>query len=143
MLQIQPSPNLTPLSFGHHVLDLYIKLDQVKIKQIFEKFLIEDCHIPTNTPPYATTFFSETVKHIITMLSCILGYTTNEHVDEFILAFLSIFTPSKTPVIMFDHAMLISDRMHEQFIRLLLKEFSNTLHCCFICSCITREISSL
>ena len=32
MLQIHPSPNLTPLSIGH-MLDLYIILDQAKIKQ--------------------------------------------------------------------------------------------------------------
>lgn len=34
MLKIQTSPNLTPLSIGN-LLDLYITLDSVKLKQIF------------------------------------------------------------------------------------------------------------
>lgn len=52
------------------------------------------------------------------MLSCILGYTSDEHVDEVILAFLSIFTPGKPPTIMYNYAQFIADRMHEQFTRL-------------------------
>lgn len=52
------------------------------------------------------------------MISCILGYTIDGHVDEFILAFLSIFTPRKPPAIMYDYAQFIADRMHEQFSRL-------------------------
>ena len=52
------------------------------------------------------------------MLSCILGYTSDEHVDEVIMAFLSIFTPGKPLAIMFDYAQFIADRMHEQFTRL-------------------------
>ena len=52
------------------------------------------------------------------MLSCILGYTSDEHVDEVIMAFISIFTPGKPPAIMYDYAQFIADRMHEQFTRL-------------------------
>ena len=117
MLQIQPSPNETPLSIGD-LLDLYITLDLVKIRQIFQTFIIEDRHTPTDSPPYAATIFSETSRHIISMLSCILGYTLDEHVDEVILAFLSIFTPRKPLAIMYNYAQFIVDRMHEQFTRL-------------------------
>lgn len=52
------------------------------------------------------------------MLSCILGYTTNEHVDEFVLAFLSIFFPGKSPTIVYNYAQFLADGIHEQFIRL-------------------------
>lgn len=116
MLQIHHSPNLTPLSIGN-LLDPYIMLDPVKIKQIFQNFIIQVCHTPKYTPPYVATIFSETGKHIITMLSCILGYTIDEHVDEVIMAFLSIFTPGKPLVIMYDYAHFIADIMHEQFTR--------------------------
>lgn len=102
-------------------MNLYITLDLVKIRQMFQTFIIEDCHTPIDTPPYAGTIFSETGRHIITMLSCILGYTTNEHVDEVILAFLTIFTPGKPLAIMYNYAQFISDRMHEQFTRLPTK----------------------
>ena len=52
------------------------------------------------------------------MLSCILGYTSDEHVDEVIPAFVSIFTPGKPPAIMYCYAQFIAGRMHEQFTRL-------------------------
>jgi len=79
-------------------------LDLVKIRKIFQTFIIEEHHTPTDTASYSATIFSETGRHIITMLSCILGYTTNEHVDEIILAFLSIFTPGKPLAIMYNYA---------------------------------------
>ena len=72
------------------------------------------------------------------MLSCILGYTSYEHVDEVILAFLSIFSLGKSPTIMYDYAQFIAEKMHEQFTNFPLKEFSNTLQCCFICFYITK-----
>lgn len=102
MLQVQPSPNDTPLSIGD-LLDLYVKLDLAKIAQIFQTFIIEGRHTPTDSLPYAATSFSKKGRQIITMLSCILGYTSNEHVDEVILAFLSIFYPGKHPAIMYNY----------------------------------------
>ena len=80
MLQIQPSPSETLLSI-ESLLELYIKLELPKKAQIFQTFIIEESHTPTDTPPYATTIFSERGKQIIIMLSCILEYTTDEHVD--------------------------------------------------------------
>ena len=82
---------------------------------MFQNFIIEYHHTPTDTPPYAATIFSEIGKHIITMLFCILEYTRDEHVDEVIPTFLSIFTPGKPPTIMYNYAQFIVDRMHEQF----------------------------
>ena len=52
------------------------------------------------------------------MPSCILGYTSGEHVDEVVLAFLSIFSPGKPPVVIYNYAQFIADRMHEQLTRL-------------------------
>lgn len=52
------------------------------------------------------------------MLSCILGYTLYEYVDEVILAFMSIFSPCKPLTIMYNYAQFIADEMHEQFTRL-------------------------
>jgi len=103
MLQVRPSPNETPLSIGY-LLDLYTKLGLLGIAQIFKTFIIEECHTPTDSPPYASTISSERGRQIITMLSCILGYTTNEHVDKVVLAFLSIFSPRKHPAIIYNYA---------------------------------------
>ena len=56
MLQVQPSPNETPLSI-EGFLDLYTKLDLPRIAQIFETFIKEECHTPTESPPYVATTF--------------------------------------------------------------------------------------
>ena len=52
------------------------------------------------------------------MLSCILGYTIDEHVDEVVLGFLSIFFPGKPPATLYNYAQFIADKIHEHFIRL-------------------------
>jgi len=117
MPQIQSSQNETPLSI-EGFLDLYTKLDIPKKAQILQTFIIKESHTTKYSPPYATTIFSETGRQIITMLSCILGYTIDEHVDEVVLDFISIFCPGKPPAIMYNYAQFIADRMHEQFIRL-------------------------
>jgi len=52
------------------------------------------------------------------MLSCILGYTIDEHVDEVVLAFLSIFYPGKPPTIVYNFSQFLADRIHEHFIGL-------------------------
>jgi len=71
---------------------------------MFQTFILEEAHIPTESPPYSTTIFSERARQIVTMLSSILGYTTDEHLDEPILAFLSIFCPGKPPMTVFNFA---------------------------------------
>lgn len=49
------------------------------------------------------------------MMSCILGSTTNEYIDETIFAGMSIFTPRQPPAVKFDQAKFIADKMHDQF----------------------------
>ena len=96
MLQIQPNPNETPFSI-ENLLELYLMLDLPKRAQIFQSFILEVSHTPTVSPPYYATIFSETARKIVIMLSCILGYITDEHVDEPVLSFLSIVCPGKPP----------------------------------------------
>lgn len=52
------------------------------------------------------------------MIACILGFTTNEYVDEMTLAYMSIFTPGQPPAAKFDYATFIADKMHDKFMRL-------------------------
>lgn len=51
------------------------------------------------------------------MISSVLGYTTSEYVDDIIIAFMSIYTPRQPLAIMFDYAKFITDKMHDQFMR--------------------------
>lgn len=52
------------------------------------------------------------------MISSISGYSTNEYIDEIILAFMSIYTPRQPLVVIYDYAQFITDRMHENFLRM-------------------------
>ena len=96
MLQIQPRPDETPLSI-ETLTQLYLNLDFPKRFQIFQTFIPSSVETPNTNPPYPTTIFSERTRHIIAMLSCILGYFTDEHVDSPVLGFLSIFTLGHPP----------------------------------------------
>lgn len=91
MLQVQLGLNLTPLSIMNF-LDQYTKLIPSNMAQLFQNFIVEEKHIPQDAPPYVSAIFIERGKHIMTMVSCVLGFTTDEFVDEIILAFTSIFT---------------------------------------------------
>jgi len=48
MLQLQPGPNLTPLSIGD-LLDLYPKLSSARLAQLIQTFIIEEKYT-TKTP---------------------------------------------------------------------------------------------
>jgi len=68
----------------------------------------EGKHVPTEPPPYVATIFSPFGQDIVAMISCVLGYTTSEYIDEIILAFVSISTPGKPPTVMYDCAKYIA-----------------------------------
>ena len=50
-------------------------------------------------------------RDIVTMITCILGFTTNEYVDEMTFAYMSIFTHGQPPVAKFDNATFIADKV--------------------------------
>jgi len=79
---------------------------------IFQTFMPFHVEIPKLNPPYSTTKFPEGSRHVISMLSFILGYFTDEHTDESILGFLSTFTPWKPPSVIFYYVGFISDNIH-------------------------------
>ena len=92
MLQIQSNPQAVPLSI-EALTKLYINLDFPKRFTIFQTFMPLHVEIPKLNPPYSTAKFPEGSRHVISMLSFILGYFTDEHTDESILRFLSTFSP--------------------------------------------------
>lgn len=116
MLQFQPRPNITALSIGD-LQNQYPKLSPSRLTQLFQTFIVEEKHIPKDPPPYVSIIFSKWGQYIITMISCVLGYTTSEFIDELILAFMSIYTPRQPPATTYDFAKFIADRMYEQFTR--------------------------
>jgi len=113
MLQLQPGQNLTPIFIGE-LLDQFPKLTIATIAEILQTFIMEGRHVPIEPPPYVATIFSPFGQDIVAMISCVLGYTTSEYINEIILAFMSMFTPGHPPAVMYDYAKYIADRMHEQ-----------------------------
>ena len=69
--------------------------------------------IPKLNSPYSTSKFPEGSRHVIYMLSFILGYFTDEHTDESILGFLSTFVPGQGPSIIYNYAEYIDDNIHD------------------------------
>jgi hypothetical protein len=71
--------------------DLYQKLTFPQRAQIFKIFLPEDAQLTKKNPPYPSSIFSVRANQIISILCYLLGYFSDEWVDEPILGFLSIF----------------------------------------------------
>lgn len=44
-------------------------------------FMLEQ-HVLENPPPYMTSAFTSLGRDIITMISCMIGFISNEYVDE-------------------------------------------------------------
>jgi len=64
------------------------------------------------------SWFTETGRLILDMISFILGFKTSEYVDETILVTLSMFTTGQPPVVKFDYATFIANKIHAQFMNL-------------------------
>ena len=117
MLQLQSDPQLVPLSI-EFLTQLYLSLDFPKKFMIFQDFLPSHVDIPKLNPPYSTAKFPEGSRHIISMLSFILGYFTDGFTDESILGFLSTLSPSHPPALIFYYARFIADSIHHQLTKL-------------------------
>jgi len=76
---------------------------------------MEEKDRPKDPPPYMSCFFTNIDRDIITMITCILGFTTNESMDEMKLASMSISTLGQPPGAKFDYATFVADKMHDQF----------------------------
>ena len=107
MLQIKPRSDEAPLSV-EILTELYLKLDFPKRFQIFQTFQPSSVETQKSNPPYLASIFLERTRLIVTMMSCILGYFTDEYVDASILGFLSIFYPRQPPSFIFNFAQYLS-----------------------------------
>jgi len=111
MLHFRPTQPLAPLSMGL-LLDQGTKLTSAELTRIAQLFIKPNCQ-PQHPPPYHHAWFTEVGKFVVDMISYILGFKTNEYVDETILVFLSMFTPGQPPAVKYDYATFIDDKIHE------------------------------
>jgi len=115
MLHFQSPNSLTPLSM-QHLIDQGAKLSSAQITRIAQSFMKPDS--PQRPPPILHVWFNDIGKILMDMITYILGYNTNEYVDETILVMLSMFTPGKHPSVQYDYATLIANKIHEKFMNL-------------------------
>lgn len=121
MMQVPITENFTP--FSHEAITkLYQKLDFAKRAKTIELFLNIDAPLPKKNPPYPSSIFPERGKKIITVISYLLGYYSDQWVDEDIIGFLSIFSIDYKPSILFNFSEFLADSIHEQFVKFQIEE---------------------
>jgi hypothetical protein len=113
MMQIPRTESAFPFNL-EIITELYQKLSFPQRAQIFELFLPQDAQLPKSNPPYPSSMFSEKGNQIISSLCSLLGYFSDEWVDEPILGFLSIFSTEERPTIQFDYSTFLAESIHEQ-----------------------------
>ena len=92
------------------------------------------------------TFALEYPRQIISILSFILGYFTNEYTGDSILGFLSTMSLGQPPSVIFDYVGFIADVVHYQLTKLPTKgvfRYSSYLFHLFLFSQVDKFLVSL
>jgi hypothetical protein len=114
MMQIPRADSASP--FNLEILtELYQKMTFPQRTQIFKLFLSPSAQFPSTNPPYPSSMFSTKGNQIISSLCSLLGYYSDQWVDEPILGFLSILSTDEKPTARFDFNTFLEDNIHEQF----------------------------
>jgi hypothetical protein len=113
MMQIPRSESLSPFTM-EILTEMYQKLSFPQRAQIFELFLPESAQFPKKNPPYHSSMFSAKGNQVISSLCCLLGYYSDEWVDEPILGFMSIFSTEEKATIQFNFSQFLANNIHEQ-----------------------------
>ena len=62
--------------------------------------------------------FPERAKHIISLVSCLLGYQIDQWVDEYFLGYLSIFSKENKPAFMYNYSQFLAETIHEKLMNI-------------------------
>ena len=112
------APAITPMHpFSHEsLIEAYQNLDFTKRSHTLELFLAIDSPLPKRNPPYDSSMFPERTKQITTIFSYMLGYNSDQYVNEAILGFLSIFSADSKPTILYNFSQFLAEAIHEKFV---------------------------
>jgi hypothetical protein len=113
MTQIPKIESTSPFNLKI-ITELYQKLYFPQRAHIFEIFLPQDAQLPKSNPTYPSSLFSKNGNQVILSLCSLLGYFSNEWVDEPILCFLSIFSREERPTTQFDYSTFLVESIHKQ-----------------------------
>lgn len=100
--------------FSHEILtEMYYKLDFSKRAKTLELFMTEHTSLPNENPPYSSSFFPDRTRHIVIVLSYLLGYYSYQWLDEAIIYFLSILSIESKLSVLFNFSQFLADAIHE------------------------------
>jgi len=116
MLQVKPSTPLHLFSIDS-LMEIYKKVTFPQRSKIFEIFLPENAELSRTNPPYPSSLFPEMIRQVVSIISCLLSYPNDQWVDEIILGFLSMFSTSEKPSIIFNYNEFLSKAIHDQFLK--------------------------
>ena len=91
MMQAPITENATPF-YEEELIEIYQKLDFAKRAQTLELFMTENAPLPKKNPLFRSSIFPERDKKIITVISYLLGYYSDQWVDEVVIGLMSIFS---------------------------------------------------
>lgn len=72
--------------------------------------------MPKSNPPYASGMFPDVVKQLVAIICYILGYHSDQWLDEAIIGFMSIFIIGQQTIIL-TYIHFIAEAMHEQLVK--------------------------
>jgi hypothetical protein len=98
MLQITRVESFSPFTI-EILIEIYQKLYFPQTTQIFELFLPKSAPLPKANPPYQSSIFSVKGNQIIASLYNLLGYYSDEWVDESILGYLFILSTEESSIV--------------------------------------------
>ena len=88
-------------------MEIYKNLTFPQKAHIFECFLLENSEFPKTNPPYFASISPKMSKQVIYIVTCLLGYPTNQWVDEAVLGFLSVFSYGHKPSLIFNYSQYL------------------------------------
>jgi len=79
-------------------------------------YMSTNAKLPKGLPPYPISIFSPTLRKDISMIYQILGYESDQMVDETIMGFMTMITPpTEDLLVRFDYCQYFSDMMDTEF----------------------------
>ena len=109
--------------FSHEILsEMYQRLDFSKRAKSLELLMTEQTPLHSKNPPYSSSVFPDRTRHIVTALSYLLGYYSDEWIDEAIIGLLSILSTRSNPSVLFNFSQFLANAIHEQFVSFITEE---------------------
>jgi len=114
---MQAPINEVVVPFSHEVLiEMYQKLYLSKgLDKTLDLFIVENTPLLSKNPPYSSSIFPDRTRHIVTVLSYLVGYYLDQWFDEAIIGFQYILSTKSKPSAIFNFSQFLVDSIHQHF----------------------------